>query len=378
MFHSLLKLLDKQHIRGDGNFGREINLPWTGLKLVFTSDDCTNDPVSSIEGEVQLCPGHVPLQWLEAITSVTNDTIRESQIHRREISQLEYNINESLSQFTLNKLINVMSIEEEAQKQTKVPEAILLDIYKNKRIEVVIKKGFTASNMSYKAFLENLQDQIMNSENSAFSSQNDYIDSLKIEGHELGTPSRLGQELINTAPHNNNNDNNNNNNNNEGSIPALQGNIVDPGLFWISELPLELTVVVENGHGTKVLNDGLIRVDSRAPPFRLLQLLQDECENIIKHTATRQRKMALVKELSESLEKRLSLRSISAGVGVNDDDFLGFLRRVNAYIDDCERKDRKEKLNKLKSMRNQRIQAGKYVGFSNDGCVVVPFNLLYV
>ena len=40
-----------------------LHFPWKGLTLTLTMDDTDqNDPVSAVEGEVKLCPHHVPLQ----------------------------------------------------------------------------------------------------------------------------------------------------------------------------------------------------------------------------------------------------------------------------------------------------------------------------
>ena len=47
-----------------------IFLPWTGLKLVLTWEDCLDTRVDSVEGAVSISPSQTPLQWLEPFTSV--------------------------------------------------------------------------------------------------------------------------------------------------------------------------------------------------------------------------------------------------------------------------------------------------------------------
>ena len=77
MFSMLLNILHEKK--------NDLRMPlgaWESLTLVLTNDDCSNHPISAQEGEVQLCPGHVPLQWLETLTAVNKATIAESKNFR--------------------------------------------------------------------------------------------------------------------------------------------------------------------------------------------------------------------------------------------------------------------------------------------------------
>ena len=47
-----------------------IVLPWTGLRLVFTWEDCLENRVDAVEGAVTISPSQTPLQWLEPFTNV--------------------------------------------------------------------------------------------------------------------------------------------------------------------------------------------------------------------------------------------------------------------------------------------------------------------
>ena len=43
---------------------QRLGCPWHGMTLVFTHDDCSEEPVDAIEAHVLVNPSHVPLQVL--------------------------------------------------------------------------------------------------------------------------------------------------------------------------------------------------------------------------------------------------------------------------------------------------------------------------
>ena len=51
-------------------------LPWAGLRLVFTQDDCSHQPVDAVEAAVHLSPTDVPIQWERVVQVRSQDHLK--------------------------------------------------------------------------------------------------------------------------------------------------------------------------------------------------------------------------------------------------------------------------------------------------------------
>jgi hypothetical protein len=359
MFKQLLAVLKEAHGKGYSVTRNQIakralvHYPWTGLKLVFTNDDCTSDPVNPIEGEVQLSPGHVPLQWLEAVVAVDSDVVSKAISTKKDIHRMEKEINEVLS----NALINVLL----HNKQFSVPAADRRAITGS--VSVRIRRGFTATQAAYGYFLSEflsnvhtiLQKYIISDTLCLQKDEKEDLRERGIESTPLVFDEGSRSEVVLPTYHD--------------ATAAL----LNSESLWMSQLPLTQEIVVEYGHGSRLLADtGEIRVDARLQADAVMRLIEQQGLLAIKTSALQKRQRYLVKQLSDELCDTLGLSSIEMGIGVTEASFFDSLQDVRDFIHDSDGEQRK----RLESMRGLSIKIGMYLGFSDDGAVILPQGVL--
>ncbi len=66
----------------------ELQLPWTGLTLVFSTDDCSEAPVDYVEGHVTLDPLDVVDQWAYTVCAVRQSKLQLMGENRAELRRL--------------------------------------------------------------------------------------------------------------------------------------------------------------------------------------------------------------------------------------------------------------------------------------------------
>ena len=136
MFSMLLNILHEKK--------NDLRMPlgaWESLTLVLTNDDCSNHPISAQEGEVQLCPGHVPLQWLETLTAVNKATVAEARNFR---DTLASNLERALPILTSKFRKGLMrGLIKEQYGRVEMRESIC------SAVEVNFRRGYTSSRMGF-------------------------------------------------------------------------------------------------------------------------------------------------------------------------------------------------------------------------------------
>lgn len=316
---------------------------WTNLTLVLTFDDCTGEAVDAVEGEVKLSPAQVPLEWLNTLSSVQKRTSEDALRHRLEIETLEQNISSVLTKLCQN-LVVLSLMRDEGIEDKRMQQAI------RQGVSLKIERGKSCSNLSYKVFLAALWEQVTCKEVMEIEAA-DNSDLL----HQIFTSriSNLTEE------------------DGDGTI-YLQDGLITASSLWLTQLPLTLSIKVESGHGSKMLPDGSLRIDSRAKPSRLIGekgLLRTEAFDAVKKTATAMMRRSALHEKLEILVRKLNLRSLEKGIGVSDDEVLDWALRVLDYLDQRGGKS------KLRNLKGHDVRIEHRTGL--DGTtVVLPYLLL--
>lgn len=329
----------------------KIYYPWKGLKLVLTNDDCSSMPVNTMEGEVQLCPGHVPLQWLEAITSVDAEIVRRAQINTTEIKIMEEAVSESLSRKLLRILI-LSGLSAEDQR------AVVGNV------SIKVCKGFTCNASAYGFWLKNFLD----------TDNNETVDEI-LQTSKTTDFSRIPQAAIvfsdNLSPQPKVY-----NKGGSASLPSYHETrhaLLESSSLWLTQLPLIMNIVCEHGHGSKPLPTGDIRIDARANRTQVIELLQLNAIQSIKTSALQKRQRFLVTQLRDDLVSRLQLRSLVPGIGVSEEEFFNWMELLRDALNFPERSI--VSTSGLKSLRGLAVRVGKYLGLSDDGSVILPLEM---
>jgi len=315
----------------------QIFYPWKGLTLVLTNDDCSSLPVNVMDGEVQLCPGHVPLQWLETITSVDANVVQQAQVNRSEIRAMEETVSFSLSRKLLQTLmLSRLSAEDQ--------RAVIGSV------SIKVSKGFTCSASAYGYFLRNLLT------NDSIESDMEHLLVSKSLDATISSQSDYSKEYTNKT----------------SSLPTYHESphaLLESSSLWLTQLPLTIKVVCEHGHGSKPLSTGDLRVDARSDPTQVIELLKQSAIYCVKTSALQKRKRFLVKQLRDDLVSRLQLRSLVPGIGVSEEEFFNWMEHLRDALNISKRSTG---IRGLRSLQGLPVRVGKYLGLSDDGSVILP------
>ncbi len=341
-------------------FEQGVHYPWSGLTLVFTPDDCTNDPVSAVEGEVQLCPSHVKLQWLEALTAVDAEVVSTAVHVREELVAMQKRASSVLSAALVDVLTN--------NRQQVLAPSDRKAIASSVRVRV--RRGFTCSKTAYGYFLTSLLAQLPDELPPGVLQQD------KPTGPDLGL--RIGSERRDAAgvdqkvaP---------------SAVEAIEAvaselptyheaesALLASDSLWMTQLPLVQDIVVERGHGTKILESGDLRVCATVGASAVVQLLERHGLIAIKRSALQKRQRYLVSKLSQDLCAQLGVLSITRGVGVSEAQFYDSLEDLRAFLEDPTKNAESQR---LYSLRGLSVRVGMYLGLGDDGSVILPHGLL--
>lgn len=316
---------------------------WAHLTLVLSFDDCTGEAVDPVEGEIRLSPAQVTLEWLETLSSVREQTSVDALRHRLEMETLESCLNPALSALcqrnTISDFLRDVGIEDKRMVQ-----AI------RRGISLRIKRGKSCSKLSYKVFLTSLwEDMSQLTEEDVIPEIDTTVPPCDSDDEE--TTKRISPE--------------------SDSRIYQQDGLISPSSLWLTQLPLTLSVVVESGHGSKVLRDGTVRIDSRANPSKLIGqdgLLRSKCFDAVKDTASTMMRRKALDEKLEILVNRLNLRSLKKGIGVSDDEVLGWVLRVLDHL------DHQRGQSKLRNLKGHDVRIEHRTGV--DGTTIVLPHLL--
>jgi len=320
---SLLRLIESER--------NSMCIPWTGLSLIFTADDCTSHPINFIEGEIKINPTHVPAQWVSVLRGVDNDVINKSAAFKSEMMMMK----ESAELLATDQLRQTM-LEVLNNSKQKSDSVINNDELRMilEGLTVSIKKGYTIDNNWFHHFLKSLLQV----------KRRNPLDNLIISEKDTGS--------IDTI-----------NNNKETSL------MVNPvHKFWLQQLPLNIELVIEHGHGTKLLRTGQLRVDARVTEQTFFDLIRDQGLASISLIAEQKRRETMINEMKEEIKSTIGVQSIEPGIGISSPMMESCLFRLTDYI------NKTNNGGKLRSLAGFSVKIGKYIGFTDDGSCIIPEN----
>lgn len=326
LFSSLLSLLESI----------EYKTRMTGLDLVLTADDFCR-PVDAVEGHVLLNPGHVPNQWKDALNAVTPSVLQEAH--------------------TARQLIETMTAEMSVVLGSLVREALYeasKEKLGSKHIFVAVKRGHTCSKRWFMHFLRSWEDTtpLLNPRGSSVIALEHSIQRGDTNSNRYHSPDIASPSIASTSS---------------------SGSALATSLCWLAQLPLCIQVVVEEGHGSKLLETGAFRIDCRASRDKVETLLHSQALDSVKKTAENKQTLLKIEQLRANIVEQLDIAGLDAGVGVGNEKLAEFLSRVDAYL----RAQRQGNRGVLGSLRGMRIKVGRYLGIGDDGSVSLPFNITF-
>jgi hypothetical protein len=347
-FKSLNSLLDSKK--------SDLNLPlgaWNNLALVMTFDDCTSEAVDAVEGEIKISPAQVALEWLEILTLVRESTTREAKLNRLKIEGLERSLSPDLTSLVQHIIMKELLRQ---GMPTKMVGAI------RNGVQIRIERGKTCSKLAYSVFLSRLE---------SVSTKDRLILGLRRSGR---TTAGIGGFVVDYTSTVNEHEMREDGSTGRSTRDIGDNNsLLDASSLWLTQLPITMSVVVESGHGSKLLRNGDFRIDSRAVASKLIGeygLLRESSFRALKTAAVTKLKHTTLNEKVDELVKLLSLQSLVKGVGVSDDQLLDFAVRVLAFIS-----KNGDGAKKLKNLRGMDVRLGHRAGI--DGTtVILPHRLL--
>jgi hypothetical protein len=322
LMSSLLRLIENER--------ESIYLPWTGLQLIFTADDCTSHPVDYIEGQIKINPTQVPAQWISVLQAVNNDVVTKAALFKNEMMMMKESAEALATDQLRLTMLEVLNNSKQNADSTINNDELRMIL---EGLTVSISKGYTIDNKWFHHFLKSL----------------------------LGIKRR--NPLDNLISDHTSSNTNINANTTETSL------MVNPvHKFWLQQLPLKIELVVEHGHGTKLLRSGQLRVDCRVNEETFFSLIREQGLSSISLIAEQKRRETMIDEMKEEIISSIGVKSIDAGIGISSPTYLTCLHRISDYI------NKTNNGGKLRSLAGFKVKIGKYIGFTDDGSCILPEN----
>lgn len=326
MMKSLLRLIENER--------NTMCLPWKNLTLTFTADDCSH-PVDYIEGEVRINPTHVPIQWVGVLRAVNNDIISRAAAFKSEMQMVKESA-ELLATDQLRHTFKELLSNNKQKDDSDIPNDELRMILEG--LTVNINKGHTCDNHWFYHFLKSLLQVERNNPLDSLIHNNS--DDEKAKMSYIGE-TRETMLMVN---------------------PAHK--------FWLMQLPLNIELVIEHGHGTKLLASGQLRVDCRVKEDTFFNLIKEQGLASIKLIAEQKRRDSMIKEMQEEIINSIGINSIDPGIGISSISMENTLTRITAHI------NKTNHGGKLRQLNGFNVKIGKYIGLADDGSCILPENFV--
>eukprot|EP01036_Dinobryon_divergens_P026070 gene26070-34675_t len=195
----------------------------------------------------------------------------------------------------------------------------------NKVVEIEIAKGFTCSELGYHNFLSGI--------------------ALEVKQH-------LGASIAND--------------NVEPSGSTRPGQV--------RSTTHRLRFIVEDSHGTKILPDGAIRLDSSKlnslAVIHAIILQKSSILSALTQSEEARQKEAHVAQLMTAIRGKLELEKITYGAGVDEEKMETCLQSLSTYM-----ARRNGSRGSLKELRGMNLVVGHYLGIADDGSCILPWDL---
>ena len=371
-----------------------VHFPWTGLRVVFTQDGSLRRAVDYAEGALRLDPSEVPIQWLAAMEAVQGPAVQQLAQFHREVEVLRRRCEDAVITWLANSLLKWKAQQEGGGGElNELDDELVNGIGVDLDVTVWLRQGFTCSHARFAAFLQNVEAELQchsgsNGDSIAAQTQA-YINA------RLGSTDTT-QRVHVTAPAS------------DSSAPTAASTAAPTAAFTsaLKAAPVRVLVTVEDGHGSRLLNDGSLRLDCDASCGVIQALLAKHAQACATRSAEAVRELEQLRSLELSVAKRLqlspdggggaaavaardvtvragagqasigeghmesdaALHSLRAAAGVERDRYLRFLRQMDAHL--ATRQGRAA----LQHLRGQRLVAGLYLGVADDGSCILPWD----
>lgn len=203
------------------------------------------------------------------------------------------------------------------------------NIYSDRRIEVKVEKGFTCTQRAFGQFIHN---------------------------HFLSTSS----PNVTLKPHSNDK--------------------AETSSSYLEMQPVCMILKVEEAHGTKLLKDGTLRIDSTCSTTLMNEMLANHAVPWLGHALQQEQDQEELERLKKHLCHVLMLRSIARVKGVTDQMLLNFLRQMHEYLLQKERDapvyspNAQPPRGLLRGLQDMKLVVGQYASITEDGSCVLPWS----
>lgn len=137
---------------------------------------------------------------------------------------------------------------------------------------------------------------------------------------------------------------------------------------------LRLRFIVEDSHGTKILPNGVIRLDSSKLNYlttiHAVILQKNSILSALTQSEEARQKEGQVAQLMAAIRGKLELEQISYGAGVDEEKMETCLRSLSTYM-----ARRNGSRGSLKELRGMNLVVGHYLGIADDGSCILPWDL---
>lgn len=308
----------------------ELNLylPWTNMSLVITADDCSNLPVDSIERHILINPCQVPMQWIAVFQAVNKNAIDMATANYHKLNLLKVNYDSVITAYVQSIMIPAAMLAGKGVPEHEIQRRL-------KGIKVDVKCGHTCSQLFFAKHMQAIVTESFN-----------HYPHVKKPADEL--------------------DANNTSIKFDDVIHLSDSKEIALSTSWLDMLPLTLTVIIEEGHGSRLTSKGDIRIDCRSTAIQTFQLLKSNSHKAIELAAEIKILQHNIILLKATLINRLNIISIDNGIGVNLSMIHQCLCRLNDYT------IVNPFFGKFRHLSGLRVIIGKYLGLSDDGAVILP------
>ncbi len=311
----------------------KLNLPWKGLELVISGNDIPIACVDAVEATICINPTQTPNQWMNAFLNINQQTFQIANRCKKKIEALSQHASKTLRKSILT---NIETKSTRIYKNVKYTWNNTID-----DIVIKLRRGYTCSNELYITFLET---------HFPLSDHHYYNDD---DDDDVEKDS-----------------------NNDDNVHVNFGNVNRDHEHTkaITKQAMIIEVIIEQGYGTKVLESGEIRLDANLRADLLTEFISKHTSTILTNTVRNIRRRNEIELLRQRVINEVGIDSLSRGVGITDDMFEGFLRMM--LFDDNNSNDINEELKQRKrAMKNYDVRVSRYLGVSDDGFILVPWDV---
>ena len=319
-----------------GSSKEKLHLPWRNFSIIVTMDDCSNIPVDPLERHILINPAHVDSQLQGIFVAVNSDVIESARLNKARHENILRNVINKCNIYVRGEIKS--ELFDKKSIKSNVDDNVYIDV-KLKGLKISIKKGFTCSELNFTQFIDHLDANIYAQDTTSL------LTTKKELSNDSSPP--LSRELHSRA----------------------EDLMINPDIFWLQNLPLVLKIIVEEGHGTKLMPNGEFRIDCRCNFKDFLNLLKSQASLALERTSREKALAHNISILKDTLKESLRMLSIDKHIGVNNIEMYECLIRIDRHVS-------KTGGGNLKALGGLKVRIAKYLGLSSDdGSVLIPFDI---